>query len=120
MINAAKEGPYKDVFIAEDLTPMRSRLVWFMKQKCKTKFMKLHTRDGVICVKKEGKESDDDPWLSIRNPDDLFGHLDEDDVFDIDLFNRDLYGCKVLPDIPEPTELEGLLEMLSDLKEDQS
>ena len=56
IINGAKSGKYKNVFITEDLTPMRSHLVWYIKQKCKTKFTKLHTRDGVIRVKKEGNE----------------------------------------------------------------
>ena len=112
IINGAKEGKYKDVFIAEDLTLMRSRLVWYMKKQCKTKFTKLHTRDGVIKVKKEGKDSENDPWLSVSNPDDLFPHLDDGDDFDLELFNKDLYGFKVLPDIPDQTELEGLLELL--------
>ena len=79
VINGARAGKYKDVFIAEDLTPMRSRLVWYMKKKCTTKFTKLHTRDGTIRFKKEGKV----PWLSITNPDELFQHLDEGNIFDI-------------------------------------
>ena len=112
VINGAKEGKYKDVFIAEDLTPMRSRLVWYMKRNCKTKFTKLHTRDGVIKVKKEGREADSDPWLSVSNPDDLFEHLDDGDKFDVNLFNENLYGFRVLPDIPVQTELKELLEML--------
>ena len=45
---------------------MRSRLLWFMKKKCTTKFTKVHTRDGVIKAKKEGADSVTDPWLSVR------------------------------------------------------
>ena len=50
VINGAKTGKYKDVFISEHLTPMRSRLIWYMKKKCTTKFTKVHSRDGVINV----------------------------------------------------------------------
>ena len=112
IINGAKTRKYKDVFIAEDLTPMRSRLVWYIKQKCKTKFTKLHTRDGVIRVEKDGQDSEDDPWLRISNPDDLFPHLDPGDDFDIDLFNKDLHGFQLLPDVPDPDFIDDLLEAL--------
>ena len=118
VINGAKTSKFKDVFICEDLTPMRNRLVWYIKQKCKTKFTKLHTRNGVIRVKKEGHESDSDPWLRISNPDELFPHLDPDDVFDIELFNKDLHGFKLLPDIPEPNFLDELLEELKTNNDD--
>ena len=118
VINGAKTGKFKDVFICEDLTPMRNRLVWYIKQKCKTKFTKLHTRNGVIRVKKEGHKSDSDPWLLISNPDELFPHLDPDDVFDIKLFNKDLHGFKLLPDFPELNFLDELLEELKPKKDD--
>ena len=117
VINGATKGKYKDVFIAEDLTPMRSRLVWFMKNRCRTKFTKLHTRDGVIRAKKEGRDSDNDPWLLVRNPDDLFKYLDEGDVFDIKEFNAGLHGFKVLPDIPDTNVYDGLLELLEELND---
>ena len=118
VINRAKSGKHKNVFIAEDLTPMRSRLLWFIKNKCKTKFTNLHTRDGVIRLKKEGQDSDDDPWLRISNPDDLFPHLDEDDIFNVELFNQDLHGFKLLPDIPEPHFLNDLLTSLKECEDD--
>ena len=118
IINGAKTGKFKDVFITEDLTPMRSRLIWYMKEKCTTKFTKLHTRNGVIRVKKEGQDSDSDPWLRISNPDELFPHLDDDDVFDWKLFNKDLHDFKLLPDIPEPDFLDGLLEALKENNDD--
>ena len=118
VINGAKSGKYKNVFITEDLTPMRSRLVWFIKNKCKTKFTNLHTRDGVIRVKKEGQDSDDDPWLQISNPDELFPYLDEDDIFDVELFNQGLHGFKLLPDIPEPDFLNDLVASLKECEDD--
>ena len=117
VINGARAGKYKDVFIAEDLTPMRSRLVWYMKKKCTTKFTKLHTRDGTIRFKKEGKDEDSDPWLSITSPDELFQHLDEGDIFDMELFNKDLYGFQLLPDIPYPDIVSQLTEMMKNATE---
>ena len=113
-INGAKTGKYKDVFITEDLTPMRSRLVWTMKNKCTTKFTKIHTREGKIRFKKEGEDADTDPWKSITNPDELFAHLDDDDEFDMEFFNKDLHGLKILPDIPNPNIVEELLDLLKD------
>ena len=115
-----QERKFKDVFITGDLTPMRSRLIWYMKEKCTTKFTKLHTRNGVIRVKKEGQDSDSDPWLRISNPDELFPHLDDDDVFDWKLFNKDLHDFKLLPDIPEPDFLDGLLEALKENNDDDN
>ena len=91
IINGATRGKFKNVFISENLTPLRARLLWFMKKKCTTKFTKVHTRDGVIKAKKEGADSSTDPWLSVRTPDDLFTHLDEGDEFDLEEFNKDYY-----------------------------
>ena len=101
-INSAKTGRYKNIFIAEDLTPLRNRLLWYVKNHCKTKFKNLHTRNGVVRAKKEGKDSATDPWLTFKNPDELFKHLDEDDEFDLKVFNHKLHVFKVLPDIHIP------------------
>ena len=56
--------------------------------------------------------------MKISNPDDLFKHLDEDDVFDIELFNKDLHGFQLLPDIPEPNFLDDLLQTLNEINND--
>ena len=109
IINGAKTGKYKDVFISEDMTPMRRRLIWFIKKQCKTKFTKVHSRDGVIKMKKEGFDSINDDWISVRTPDDLFPHLDEDDEFDLELFNKDLHGFQILPDMPDHISLSESL-----------
>ena len=100
VVNGAKTGKYKNVFICEDLTPLRRRLIWYVKNHCKTKFTKVHTRNGVIRAKKVGKDGDGDPWLSFSNPDELFKHLDEGDEFNLEIFNKDLHGFKILPDLP--------------------
>ena len=110
VINGAKTGKYKDVFISEDLTPMRSRLLWYMKKKCSTKFTKVHSRDGVIKAKKEGADSAEDPWLSIKTPDDLFPHLDEGDDFNFRDFNENLYGMQILPDLPDYVPLRNHID----------
>ena len=100
-INSSKTGRFKNIFVAEDLTPLRSRLLWYVKNHCKTKFTNLHTRNGVCRAKREGKDSARDPWLTFKNPDELFKHLDDDDEFDLKLFNKSLHAFKVLPDIPD-------------------
>ena len=87
---------------------MRSHLVWTMKNKCTTKFTKIYTREGKICFKKEGEDADTDPWKSISKPDELFAHLDDVD-FDMEFFNQDLHGLKILPDIPNSNhKIHGL------------
>ena len=111
VVNSAKTGKFKDVFICEDLTPLRSRLIWYMKNHCRTKFTKVHTRNGVIRAKKEGKDSADDPWLSLSNPDELFPHLDDGDEFNLELFNRDLHGFKILPDLPNIEDQVDFLDV---------
>ena len=100
VVNAAKTGKFKDVFICEDLTPLRRRLIWYVKNHCITRFTKVHTRNGVIRAKKDGKDSAEDHWLTFSNPDELFVHLDEGDDFNLELFNKDLHGFKILPDLP--------------------
>ena len=114
VINGAKSGKYKDVFISENLTPMRSRLLWYMKKKCNTKFNKIHSRDGAIKAKIEGRDSPNDPWITVRTPDDLFPHLDEDDEFDFREFNTNLHGIQVLPDMPEYESLKSFVNFNSE------
>ena len=44
----------------------------------------------------------------LKNPDDLFEHLDSDDIFDLKTFNKKLHAFQVLPDIPELDDLDEL------------
>ena len=81
-----------------------------MKKKCTTKFTKVHSREGVIKAKKEGADSPTDPWLSVKTPDDLFTHLDEGDDFDLEEFNKDLHGFKILPDMADHVPLASLVD----------
>ena len=114
VINGARSGKYKNVFISENLTPMRSRLLWYMKKKCSTKFTKLHSRDGVIKTKIEGSDSQDDPWINVRTPDDLFPHLSDDEDFDFNLFNTNLHGIQILPDMPDHESLKSIVNFNSE------
>ena len=98
IINSATTGKFKDVFIGEDLTPMRGRLVWYIHNKLSHKFHNVHTLNGTIRVKKDPSDRD---WISINNPDDLFKHLDEGE-FDLELFNAGLHAFKILSPNPVP------------------
>ena len=62
-----KEG-FQDCFISEDLTPFRSKLLWYAKKKCDGKFVKVHTRDGLIKAKlKTAPDAKD--WITLKSPD---------------------------------------------------
>ena len=99
IINSAKEGPFKDIFVAEDLTPMRARLCWYIKEKLSDKFCNVHTLNGSIKIK---TSENDKTWIVVNNPDDLFAHLDDESDFDIKLFNKGLHSFKILPQLPVP------------------
>jgi len=43
---------FKDIFIAEDLTPMRAKLLNYIKDECKNDFVLCHTINGKIRMKK--------------------------------------------------------------------
>ena len=108
---------YKDSFITENLTPFRSKLLWYVKKKCDGKFVKAHTRDGNIRVQLKEAQGDDDDWYVIKSPEDLF-KLNVD--FDYKLFNKDYYQFEVYDTI-EPVstfnqfqELFGCTEQAQD------
>ena len=52
IINGATTGKFRNVFIGEDLAPMRGRLVWYIHHKLNHKFHNLHTLNGTIRLKK--------------------------------------------------------------------
>ena len=97
IINSATSGKFKEVFIGEDLTPMRGRLVWYMHEKLNHKFHNIHTLNGTIRCK---KDPNDRKWIQINNPDDLFKHLDDENEFDLELFNEGLHCFKILSQNP--------------------
>ena len=66
-----QNGKGKEVFIAEDLTPLRFKLMLFAKKQENVK--KVYTRDGkVICILKQKTMFDKEEVVVIENPDDLF------------------------------------------------
>ena len=113
-INQQKEGKFKDIFIAEDLTPLRARILWYINQNYSHKFCNIHTMNGMIRMK---KNENDAKWLNINNPDDLFKHLtkEEEESFDLKAFNKGLHRFKILPQNPIPVPLP--LDISSDEEE---
>ena len=101
-INQVDKGKFKDFFIAEDLTPTRSHLLWYIKNKYSSKYHKVHSRNGVIKMKNKNDDSNDGTWISVSNPDDLHA-LVGDDNFNVKDFNTGLWPFKVLSSIPIPT-----------------
>ena len=100
IINGAKEGKYKNVFIMEDMTPLRARLVWYIKDKLAGKFCSVHTMNGTIRMKKNENDTD---WLHVNNPDDLFRHLDNEADFDLKEFNKGLHDFQILSQTALPS-----------------
>ena len=107
-VNQVTTGKFKDFFIAEDLTPTRSHLLWYIKSKYSSKYHKVHSRNGVIKMKNKNDESNDGSWISVSNPDDLHALVGDDD-FNVEEFNKGLWPFKVLSSIPVPT-FNGLIQ----------
>ena len=68
---------YENACIAKDLTPLRARLLNYVKEECDGKFIKFRTINGNIRIMEAecghinaGKNK----WLIVKLPDDLF-HL---------------------------------------------
>ena len=59
-------------FITENLTPFRSKLLWYVKNHCNGRFVNCHTRDGNITAQLSDAQGENDPWVYIKSPDDLF------------------------------------------------
>ena len=93
---------FANTFISEDLTPLRSKLLQYVKNECNNEFVLCHTNNGNIRMKKSAKKAgliDDNEkdfgtgsWLVVSSPDDLF-------QFDIDVkfsklnYKPLLYNC---------------------------
>ena len=73
---------YSNVFISEDLTPLRSKLLQYVKKECSNEFVLCHTTNGNIRMKKSARkagtisENEKDlgfgSWLVASSPNDLF------------------------------------------------
>ena len=106
-VNQVDTGKFKDFFLAEDLTPPRSHLLWYIKSKYSSKYHKVHSRNGVIKMKEKHDNSNDGSWVSVSNPDDLHKLVGDD--FNVTEFNKGLWPFKVLSSLPVPT-FDGLIE----------
>ena len=72
---------YPKAFLTEDLTPLRSKLLNYVKYECNDKFVLCYSMNGRIRMKKasgridkEGKDNGVGDWISVASPDDLFKH----------------------------------------------
>ena len=85
-------GSLKSAYITEDLTPLRAKLLRYIKEECKDKFVMCHTYNGKIRAKKSAKEMGKLPdnyekdegvgnWITFTSPEDFFKH-DIDIKFD--------------------------------------
>ena len=80
-------------FITEDLTQFRSKLLWFVKKKCGGKFVNCHTRNGEIYSQLKDAQGDDDDFITIKSPEDLFKY---DIDVDFNLINDNYLRFSVL------------------------
>ena len=58
------------VFVCEDLTPLRYKLLKYMQKSCSDTFSSCYTRNGNIKAKLKTSEK----WVIVTSPDDLFKH----------------------------------------------
>ena len=72
-----------DIFITEDLTPLRIKLFRYLKNECCNQFVMVHTYTGKIRMKKaaqqtgvvsnsHNRDKGIGNWLTVTSPDDLF------------------------------------------------
>jgi len=61
-----------DVYITEDLTQLRFKLLNYLKTKCDDRFELCHSYNSKIRMKEKGKAEGKENWCVISTPDDLF------------------------------------------------
>ena len=103
---------YGGSFITEDLTPFRSKLLWYLKNKIDGKLVNLHTRDGNIRAQKKEAQGEDDKWYVIRNPDDLFKI---GITFNVSELNEDYLSFEVY-DLVDTTPISNRFEELEKIE----
>ena len=60
----------EDVFVCEDLTPLRYKLLKYMQKSCSDTLTSCYTRNGNIKAILKTSEK----WVTVTSPDDLFKH----------------------------------------------
>lgn len=93
---------FENAFVVEDLTPLRSKLLWYAKKRCNNRFSKCHTKDGKILAQTSACKPHE--WVTLSTPDDFFKHGID---LDIDIVNDRLHRVKILKhlDFPVYTDL---------------
>ena len=81
-LKECNDEKFKNAFITEDLTPLRSKLLNYVKNDCEGKFVLCHTYNGRIRMKKSAlkqgvltdgsKDEGSGNWIVISSPEDLF------------------------------------------------
>ena len=82
---------FKKAFIVEDLTPLRSKLLWYAKNQCDNKFQNCHTKEGRILA--QTSQSKPSEWISLSTPDDFHKHGVD---IDVDILNKGLRKIQIL------------------------
>ena len=66
------------IYVAEDLTSLRAKLLRYVKGKCNNQFEQIHTKNGSILMKTSAETDELQPierkdiWIKIDSPDDLY------------------------------------------------
>ena len=81
-LRKSTDEKFKTAFITEDITPLRSKLLNYVKNHCDGEFVLCHTYNGRIRMKKsarkhgnlltDGKDEGVGEWLMVSSLDDLF------------------------------------------------
>ena len=89
--NAKKKNvtKFQNSFIVEDLTPLRSKLLWYAKHQCNGKFKNCHTKNGRILA----QTSESEKWIDLSTPDHFHKHGVD---VDIDIINDGLRKMQIL------------------------
>ena len=80
-----KSEKYSQAYLSEDLTPMRAKLLKYVKNECEGRFVQCHTINGKIRMKKSVKEDGvilkdgevdkgTGNWIVVTSPEDMFKH----------------------------------------------
>ena len=100
-VNQVKVGKFGQMFVAEDLTSMRSGILYYLKNNHAHTYHKFHTRNGAIKFKDKSDQSNKGNWKTIHDVDELHSLLGDD--LDIDLLNQGLkHRQQILKLLPLP------------------
>lgn len=100
-VNQVREGRFGKMFVSEDLTSMRSGMMYYLKNNHGDKYHKFHTRNGAIKFKDKSDNTNTGKWKTVHDPDGLHKLLGDD--LDVDELNKGLKARhQVLKQLPLP------------------